>query len=327
MQQFRIQRLIATMQVVAGTPLTQDLPRGYDYEALQLRINGSVQVTTAGTAVRAEAPCQAVPRVEIVADGRNTLVSAPFWFGCLAHYDRRSNESGSRSTTPPTAAAIATYAVEANGVFDFQTPDGIRGKDSNFRTSALQLFQLRLTFGQAADMFTGATVANFVAGFNVEISSSEMVEIMDPTTKTQTTPRLLKKISFQEIAIPASNVNQEVRLPAGNLIKSIVIRTAGSVTADEPATNILNKVQLSSGVDVRMFMTAAGLRGKNNSDFGAIQAGYYIADVTRSGDWLGNLSELWDVTNQAEPKLICDVTAAGSSKMQVVTTEYLAVPA
>lgn len=321
-KQFRIQRTYAQVQVAPGGFALIDLPRGYDYETLYLRLVGSVAVTVAGTAVRAEAPCQAIARVELIADGRNTLHSAPFWNYVLGHYDRNQTETGARATTPPTAAAVATYAVEANGSVDFFTPDGIRPKDSNFRTDGLQLFQLRLTFGNAADMFTGAATANFVAGMMVEISTSEIVELQDPTTGVRTTPNALKKVSFQELAIPTTNANQEIRLPAGNMIKSVLLRTE-AVVAGEPSITVLNNVQAASGVDVRMNMRGASLRGKNNNDFGFVTPGYYVLDFARNGSDGASLSELWDVTNQAEPKLSMDVVGGALVKAQAIVTEYI----
>lgn len=319
-KQFRIQRTYAQIPVTAGGFALIDLPRGYDYETLYLRLNGSVQVTVAGTAVRAEAPTQAIARVELVADGRNTLHSAPYWNYVLAHYDRNQQESGARATTPPTAASIATYAIEANGAVDFFTPDGVRPKDSNFRTDGLQLFQLRLTFGNAADMFTGAVTANFVAGLMVEISTSEIVELPDPATNVRTTPVALKKVSFQELAVTTTNANQEIRLPAGNMIKSVLMRTEIS---GEPSIAVINNVQAFSGVDVRLNMKGASLRAKNNNDFGFVQPGYYIADFARNGSDGASLSELWDVTNQAEPKISLDVVGSGTTKAQAVVTEYI----
>lgn len=325
-QQFRIQRFITNVQAVAAQAVTIDLPRGYDYESLILRLNGGIQVTTGATSVRAEAPAQAIARVEVIADGRNTLYSAPYWFGVLGNaYTRRQNENGARYLTPPSAASIATYQVEAVGVIDFQTADGMRGKDSNFRTSALQLFQARFTFGNAIDVFVpGAGVAVFNALF-VEVSSSEMIEIADANGNI-TVPNLLKKVSFQEIGLPASNVNQEVRLPAGNLIKSVVVRTEGLTTAGEPTTGVVQNLIASSGVDVRINLTGGGVRAKNNADFGFITPGYYILDFVRSGDWLANLSELWDVTRQAEPKVYGNVVGGATVKAQLVVTEFLAVP-
>lgn len=324
-KQFRIKRTYADVAVVAGGFATIDLPRGYDYESVHVRLVGSVQVTGAFTAVRAEAPVQAISRIELVADGRNTLYSAPFWFATLAKYDRPNMlESGARVVTPPTAAAVATYAIEANGVIDLMTPDGERPKDSNFRTQGLQLLQLRLTFGNPGDLFTGAGTAVFVAGLKVEISTVEMVELPN-ADGTVTSPVALKKVSFQEIPIPTTNANQEIRLPAGNMIKSVVVRTEGNVTAGEPSATVLNALQVFSGVDVRLRNSAAAVRGQNNNDYGQLTAGYYIADLSRNGSMSAKLTELWDVTQQAEPKVSMDVVGGANVKAQVVVTEYLAL--
>ena len=55
-KQFRIKRTYVQAAVTAGGFLTVDLPRGYDYESIHMRLTGSVQVTTLATSVRAEAP-------------------------------------------------------------------------------------------------------------------------------------------------------------------------------------------------------------------------------------------------------------------------------
>lgn len=322
--QFRIKRTLMTIPVTAGQSQTVDLPRNYDIESIHMRIVGTVNVTTLATSVRAEAPCQAVARAEVIADGRNTLYSAPFWFSCLGKYDRPNMlEAGARPTTPPSGVAVAAYAVEANGVIDFLTPDGERPKDSNFRSSGLQLFQLRLTFGNPGDLFVGG-VANFGAGFVVEVSTIELVELPSADGSV-TVPASLKKVSFQEVATISSNVSQEIRLPAGNLIKSVVARFEGGVTAGEPSTNNLNRVTLGSGVDIRLNMTSGALRGTNNNDYGQLTGGYYIMDMARNGSPSARLSELWDVTNTAEPKLTMDVTGFATGKMQAIITEYLAL--
>lgn len=321
-QQFRIKRTVRVEPVSANGFATIDMPRGYDYESIHVRFYGDIIVSTGATSVRAEAPTQAVKRCELIADGRNTIFSAPYWYSVLANYARDIKNSGSRSVTPPTAAAIATYTVEANGVIDLMTVDGERSKDSNFRTDGLQLFQLRLTFGAALDMFVpGAGVAAFSNCF-VEISTVELIEIKDANGQ-RTNPMALKKTSFQEINVTASNSNQQTKLPAGNLIKSVVVRTEGLVTAGEPCTNMINQAQLLSGVDVRIKASGAGLRGMNNADFGPVTSGYYVLDVTRNGSGVARLSELWDVTQQAEPQLLMDVTGGANGKFQAVITEYL----
>lgn len=319
--QYRVVRKIATVPVVQNGFATVDIPRDYDLESLQVRLVGNVQVTTAGTAVRADAPCQVIPRMELIADGKNNLFSAPFWFASIANYARPLTHSGSRVITPPTAASIATYPIEAIGYIDLASVDCVRPKDSVFRSAPLSIFQLRLSFGAANDLFTGAVAATF-SNLNVEILAQQMVELPDATGAIAA-PGFVKKVSYQEIALVASNANQEIRLPAGNLIKSVVMRTDGSVTAGEPSATVLNNVQLAAGVDVRFNLSGQQLRAKNNSEFGQFPAGYYVADLTRDGAAPGMLSELWDVGRVNEPKLIVDVVGGANVKMQSVTTEYL----
>lgn len=321
MKQYRITRKVASVPIVAGGFATVDLPRGYDYESIFFRISGSLQVTGAATSVRTEAPCQLVPRIEVIADGKNNLFSAPFWFASLGNVQRPLPEYGARAVTSPTSAAIGTYAVEANGVVDFMTVDGQRPKDTNFRTSALSLFQARLTFGQASDCFVGGTVV-FSGTPTVDIYTQEMIELPDANGQF-TSPLAMKKVSYQEIALPTTNANQEIRLPAGNLIRSAFIRTEGNTTAGEPQVGTLNNVTLQAGVDVRMNVTSNQLRAKNNADIGQLTAGYYVGDVAMRGQSAISLSELWDVTNQAEPKVILDVTAGTAAKAQIVVTEYI----
>lgn len=321
-KQYRIIRKIATVQMVAGQFSLTDLPRQYDYESLFLRINASLQVTVAATSVRAEAPCQLVPRIEVIADGKNTIYSAPFWYSSLGNLRRPLVESGARATTPPSGTGTATYAVEANGVVDFQTVDGVRPKDSNFRTRGLSLFQLRLTFGQPGDPFVGGTVV-FSGTPTVEIYSAECVEETNDAGDFISAPGALKKVSYQQVAYASSNSAAEIRLPAGNLIRSVFLRTDGTTTAGEPSTTPLNNLQLLSGVDVRLNLSGPQLRAKNNADYGQVTAGYYCADLLAKGGYNVNLTDLWDVTRQAEPKAVLDVVGGANVQVQAVVTEYI----
>lgn len=320
--QYRVLRKIATVPVVAGNFATIDLPRDYDYESIFLRIAGGLQVTTNCTAVRAEAPCQSVSRVTVIADGKNNIFSAPFWFASLAKYDRPLPENGARATTPPSNFTVATYQVEANGVIDLMTVDGERTKDSNFRSSALSLFQLQLQFGNAIDNFVPGAGVVVYNNLNVDVYVQQLVE-MPSADGSYTTPLALKKVSYQELAIAASNANQEIRLPAGNLIKSVVFRGEGIVTAGEPGIGIFNNIQLAAGIDVRVNLAGPNLRSKNNADYGQLTTGYYVADLTSKGHSAISLTELWDVTGAAEPKAIIDVVGGANIKMQAVVTEYI----
>jgi hypothetical protein len=323
MKQYRVLRKIGTLQVVAGGFAELDLPRAYDYESIFLRLSGSVQVTTNCTSVRAEAPCQLVPRVEVTAEGKNTIFSAPFWALSIGRYERGLVESGARVTTPPSAATVATYAVEALGVIDFATIDGARPKDSNFRSNGLSLFKVRCTFGQPIDVFVpGAGVVVFSGVPTVEVFSAEIVELPDAQGKF-TTPIALRKVTWLRAATPASNSNFDIRLPAGNNIKSVLVRTEGNTTAGEPSTAQLNGLLLQAGLDTRYNLTGPQIRHKNNADYGQIQAGYYIADLLSKGAVHVNLSELWDLTGAVEPKAFLDIVGGANNFVDLIVTEYI----
>ena len=325
-QQLRLAgRKVATVPIVAGSFATVDLPRGYDLESVFLRISASIVISVASvTAIRAESPCQLVSRMDLIADGKTLLYSAPFWHACLGNQARALTAQGARATTPQTAVTAATYAVEAIGVIDLSSIDCVRPKDSNFRTANLSLLQLRLQFGAAADtvVIGGATVA-FTGTPVVEVYTSELLEEVDPQTRQLPPIPFLKKVSYTETAFPSSNVNAEIRLPAGNLIRSVMLRVEGSPTAGEPTATLLQNMQLVSGADVRVNLTGPQLRAKNNADFGSVQAGYYIADVAALGYPPYRLSELFDVTRQAEPKAILDITGGTNVRVQSVVTEYI----
>ena len=300
MPQYRIVgRRIASIPYAAGGAITIDLPRSYDYESIFLRLSGTSHVTVAAGAVRAEAPCQIVPRIEVIADGKNTLFSAPFWATSLGRYDRALIESGARACTPPSGFAIADYAYEAIGCIDFMTQDGLRAKDSNLRTRGFSMFQLRATFGQPGDIFTAGTVSH-TGTPTLEVYTQELVEL--PDAKGQfSTPSSLRKVSQQRIATAASNTALDMMLPAGNYVKSVVLRTEGNTTAGEPSTAQLNSAKLQSGLDVRADMSGAQIRAKNNADYGQLTSGYYVLDVTSRGRAPSHLSDLWDLTGQPQP--------------------------
>ena len=86
---------------------------------------------------------------------------------------------------------------------------------------------------------------------------------------------------------------------------------------------IFNNVQLAAGIDVRLNLAGANLRSKNNADYGQLTAGYYVADMTSKGASQISLTELWDVTGAAEPKVVVDVVGGANVKMQAVVTEYI----
>lgn len=318
-KQYRIRRLLTSIPVVENNFGTYELPRGYDLESLTLRLRGSVNVTAAGTVVRADAPCQLIPRVEIVSNGQQTHYSAPFWHAVfLSTIENSANANQAKALcVPPSAASIANYTIEATGLINFQTADGERPKDTNLMTAGMSLFTLRLTFGNGAQLFTGAPTAVFT-GF-VDVETTEMVEEVD-AQGNRTFPAFIKKVSSQEVDAVATTTGLEVLLPSGNLFRSVSFRT--QLGTGEPGIGILNAARLESGTDVRARIDGPMTIRNNAHRFGWLPTGYYHVDVARNSEFC-RLSELWDLRNQAQPKAVLDVTGAASQKIQTVITEYI----
>lgn len=318
--QYRIKRRIAQQAVAENGVVTIDLPRGYDYETLLFRLYGGIQVTTNFTTVRAEAPAQLIKRIELVADGKNTIASVPFVLLNRANVFRRGQLG---NLTPPTAATIATYQVEATGALDQANMDGIRSKDSNLRTSGMSLLQLRFTFGAVADCFTGAGVG-VLSNMFVDVFSSEMVELPDAKGEI-TTPLYLVKRAYQDISVQTSNANLQVVLPVGNILRGVVIRSYGLTTAGEPDNGVINNIQLASGVDVRFNLPGLDVRAMNKMDYQitTLPTGIYVVDLMEEGGYNTQASEGWDLTNASEAKLILDVTGGANANLTIETIELI----
>ena len=319
-KQYRVKRRIAQAIVSENGQLSVDVPRGYDIESLGFRLYGSIVVATGATSVRAEAPCQLIKRIELISDGKNTIASVPLVLLNRANVWRKQLGS----LTPPTAATAATYPIEATGMLDQQLIDGLRPKDSNLRTKFMSQLQVRFTFGAAIDCFVpGAGVAS-LSGVYCDIFAYEMVELPDENGQI-TNPLYVVKRSFQDIAFTASNANMEIILPVGNVMRGVVIRAEGAVTAGEPSDAVINNIQLASNTDVRFNLPYLDARAGNKQDYDmtTLPTGIVAADLMSGGQQSVRALEGWDLTQASQAKLILDVTGATNTRVTVMTVELL----
>jgi hypothetical protein len=328
MQQYRIKRRTHSQALTENNVVTLDMPRGYDIESLFFRVSGVANVTTAGSAVRALAPTQLIKRIELVADGKNTIASIPGWY--LA---RNQNRSQMGYMLAPTAASIAAYNVELNAVLDQCLIDGIRPKDSNLRTAGMSLLQLRITTGSLTDLFTGSPAGSMTT-FNIEVGTAETIELPDDKGNI-TKPLYLQKRSYQDIAIAATNANQQVVLPIGNALRGVSIL---ATINGEPSNAVINNVTLASGVDVRVNLPGPMLQRINGMDYEPVSilsnttgagvssipvTGLYNIDLMRNGNSDVKVTDAWDLSKASEAKLVLDVTGGAGYQLTIVTTEFI----
>lgn len=327
-QQYRIKRRTHSVNLTENNVVTLDLPRGYDIESIYFSMSGTANYTVAGAAVRAMAPCQLIKRVELIADGKNTIASIPGW-ALVKNFGR---EQFGRMT-PPTAAAIAAYAVAMFGVLDQALIDGIRPKDSNLRTSGMSLLQLRITTGAAVDLLTGAPTGTMTA-FALDVGTVETIELPDAKGGV-TAPLYLQKRSYQDIAIPATNANQQIVLPIGNALRGVLLL---ATVNGEPSNAVINNIQLASGVDVRVNAPGSMLQLANATDYPPVgiqsgnttwasstvnPTGLYVVDLMANGPRDVSVTNAWDLSRASEAKMILDVTGGAGYQLTAVTTEFI----
>lgn len=322
--QYRIKRRIALLNTLnaENTIQTIDLPRGYDLESIYFYMTGGGTLSVAGSAVRAEAPLPLIKRIELIADGKNTICSATPTLlnraGLL-----RNGQLGQLVAPSDATAAARTFSCAF--VLDQQLVDGLRTKDSNLRTSGMQLLQLRITFGQYTDIFTGTPSGGLTGSNSLDITTVETVELPDADGNISRPLYVLKR-TYQDIAVPTSNSNQEVNLPVGNFLRSVALRSEGSVTAGEPSDTVINFVTLRSGVDVRFSCGWFQMIRMAQQDYNVTTrpTGIGIADLMSNGSGAGvRATDAWDLTRASECKCVMDVVGGANNKVQLMTTELV----
>jgi len=322
--QYRIKRRVALLNTLnaENTIQTIDLPRGYDLETIYFFLAGNGTLTGAGSAVRAEAPLQLIKRIELVADGKNTIASVT---PTLLNRGNANRNGQLGVLVPPGAATATAQFFSAGFCLDQQFIDGVRPKDSNLRTSGMQLLQLRITFGQYIDLFTGSPAGGLTSTNTLDIVTSEIVELPDANGDVSR-PLYVMKRTYQEIATPSSNSNQEIPLPVGNFLRSVLLRTEGSTTAGEPSDSVVSEVTLRSGVDVRLQLSWGSLVRMFQQDYSVVTrpTGIVIADLCSSGASSGvRATDAWDLTRASECKCVLNVAGATAAKVQIMTTELV----
>lgn len=327
-QQYRIKRRTHSVNLTENNVVTLDLPRGYDIESIMFNMTGTANITTLGTAVRAMAPCQLIKRVELIADGKNTIASIPGW-ALVKNFGREQFGQ----MTPPTAAAVAAYPVAMFGVLDQALIDGVRPKDSNLRTSGMSLLQLRITTGAAIDLLTG-TPAGTMTAFALDVGTVETIELPD-AKGVVSAPLYLQKRSYQDIAIAATNANQQIVLPIGNALRGVLLL---ATVNGEPSNAVVNNIQLASGVDVRVNAPGTMIQKMNATDYppigiqsgpttwadsSVLPTGFYVVDLMANGPRDVSVTNAWDLSRASEAKMVLDVNGGAGYQLTAVTTEFI----
>lgn len=303
--------------VSSGSQTVMNLPRNYNYRSLLCRIAGSVVVSggSGAGAPHALASYKVVRRLEIVVDGRDTILSVdPAALSILNRIDYGCVPAAAH----PSNDAAATYTINASFIIDFQTKRGRNPIDTLFPAAGLTTFDLIVTWGAGADMFTGSvdfTSAAIQTTTTLSVTSFE--EIGDASKVIGG----LKKIFVTDKDITATSTNFQVDIAPGNLIQSILLHFKDS---EVPTDAVLNAVSFESGTEVyQNWKSDDEILDYNKLAYGleTSLSGFLLLDMLDSD---GFQSEILDTQGLSGLKLVMDVTdAAGTTKVLVYPTEVV----
>jgi hypothetical protein len=316
--QNRVKRFVKSITLTDAQRDTIDLPRDYDYESIVIRFSGTSTLSSAGSAVRAEAPLQAISWLNLKANGTDLLDGMS---AVMAHRNCVLRNGQLPPLSAPSDATAAARTFSGMVVLDRAVIDGIRAKDGNFPSVGLSTFQLEVTAGNATDLFTGTPAGTMTMTVSVSIVQTEEVAVGG----RRSLPRVVTKRSQRTESFASSNSAAQIRLNTGTIMRGLLLRAYGASTAGEPSNTGLNNVKVKKGNQILFDLPASTLQGMNQADFNVSTwpTGYYLVDFMTMGGPAGKLADCLDLRDGAELYLELDVTGATNQKVDIAQLEFM----
>lgn len=314
--QIRTQQFNRPLQFIPGGVSSVELPRMADIESILLDVSGTFTYPAGAAGNLTSLKAQAlVRRVELICDGKITVLSAPGWaFGIAS--DRTFEGSGGgadQSMTAPAANAAGT--LSAQFYIDLMQFDGINPKDSNLRVRGFSIVELKITWGNWSDCFTNAASVPMV----YNITALTDLSLCTETDPTATAPKFVVKRTSQVINATTSNSAFQINLPAGNAIRSIKFYTSDSGVATDTC---INSILCNNGIDTRVQGTGKAFRNRMKG-YKSAQTGFNEVDFARQTRSGVKASDAWAVPSPSQPILTLDYTGAAGRTIELVITEYV----
>lgn len=235
-------RVGAANYTSSGGVSTIELPRQFNYRKLLCRLSGS-NIVSGGSgagAVHTYAAYRAISRIEIIANGRDTIWSiAPEAIAVMNTLDYGAVPN----FTNPSNDAAATYAFNAFFIIDFAVVRAVKPIDTIFPSAGLSTFDLKITWGAGADMFTGAVDFSSAA---IQTTTELIVESFEEVGAIPAGLGVNKLFTIDR-TITAASTNFQVQLPVGNVYRGLLIHTKSD---EVPVDTCIDGVRIESGTEV-----------------------------------------------------------------------------
>lgn len=217
----------------SGNVQSVELPKGFLYKTVALRLRGEFDGTAGAAAFGSDIPLALLQRVEIIADGRKTLVNAAGRdLYRLCQYTR----SKAGEMVPPASFVVVNQPFSATFLIDLEAVRMGMTNDSLFDPNPYEKIELRITWGTVASISAGGTPTIDPALTFVDVQVLE-------TTVGANMILFNKLISFDEVPILSTQSALRVRVPRSGLLHSVLFRQDRDSASVE---NIVNRITLQS---------------------------------------------------------------------------------
>lgn len=312
--QIRTQQFVRQITFVPGSVQSIEIPRMADIETLILDFSGTLTYPAGATGTLKSLSAQAlIQRIELICDGKITVLSVPGWFYGSASDRTFGGSGGETNMTVPAANAAGVWSSQM--FIDLMQFDGHRPKDSNLRVRNFSIVELKITFGTWSDVFVNPASAPTVFAGTLTVDANLCTEADPETSK----PKFMVKRTSQTIDATNSNSNYQINLPSGNAIRSIKFLTHidGIVT-----DSIIDHMTVSNGIDTRVQGTARAFRNRVQG-FKPRLVGLNEIDFARQTRVGVLASNAWAVPSPSQPVLTLGFTGQADARIEMVITEYV----
>jgi len=294
-----------------GNPESEKLKTGFVFRELYIRLDGKVNISSAGTAGSAPLnPEGIIKRLELVIDGNTTLRS--FDGHALRDFTKRMyNTRGERITVDESATGDQEFTSYM--VIPLWMPKSMRPIDTAVDSSPFNSFEVQITWGDLADIVGDAT-ATWVNEPTVSVRSLESFGVKPPGNQWRS--------YNQRSKITAANDALQIPLKIGEAYRGFHIRTM-SGNPQQPARDVLNNLKLVSGSEVYADLDESDLANIDlvRKDQDSIVPGYYFLDLVTDG----MLTETLDTNGFSEIYLELDVNAPTNAQLDLWPQLFLPV--
>lgn len=301
-------RYLGSLTYSANGKSTLEIPKDSFIKKLTLRLRGQCD---SGTAVsRSENnPCELIKRLEIVANGKDTIKSVSFTNSFLM--DKYQSGTMQERAQTPSAVSQSNQAFSATSYVDFDLDrDEL---DTLLPAQELNSLQLIVTWGQATDIDTGTGFNVDFAYLDVSLEEEGNPEMMGLEAKNM---GVLKEFEISQ-DVTGSGV-QTIKLPLGNVYQKLFVKVINNSLQDN--TLCTDYEVLLNGLQTLRKERFDMSRAEDKTEYGleTIENGITIIDFDLAG------SEPIDTVNASsfEVKLNCG-SPTGTAKVEVVTQELI----